>query len=46
MKNTILKRSKRRVIPIEKLLQLIQIAEKSSDNGTKRVKLQRAKSFK
>lgn len=45
MNNTVFKRTKRRVIPTEKLVQLIQIAEKISDEGTKRVEQQRTKLF-
>lgn len=45
MNKAVYKRPKRRIISTEKLVQLIQIAEKISDKGTKRVEQQRTKLF-
>lgn len=46
MNRKVYTRPNRRKISAEKLVQLIQTAEKISDKGTERVVLQRAKLFK
>lgn len=46
MNKAVYKRPKRRIIPTEQLVQLIQIADKISEKGTKRLEQQRTKLFK